>query len=125
VRVGIVLGAGGVTGDAFHRGVLRAVRDAGYDARDAEVIVGTSAGSMVGAFLRKPGQRAATGVDDVLHGIGKSLIFAVLIVLVGAVNGANAKGGADGIGRQTTRSVVHAISAIVITDMLFAFLTTR
>src|SRR5262249_10141427 len=69
--------------------------------------------------------RAATAVDDVMHGIGKSVFFSVLIVLVGAVNGANAQGGADGIGRQTTRSVVHAISAIVITDMLFAFLTTR
>jgi NTE family protein len=50
----VVLGAGGLTGDAFHRGVLRALRDRGYDARRADVIVGTSAGSMVGAFLRKP-----------------------------------------------------------------------
>src|SRR5437764_10757788 len=53
-RVGVVLGAGGVTGDAFHRGVLRALWEAGYDARTADVIVGTSAGSMVGAFLRRP-----------------------------------------------------------------------
>src|SRR5689334_15007678 len=34
--------------------MLRALSDRGYDARSAEVIVGTSAGSMVGAFLRKP-----------------------------------------------------------------------
>jgi NTE family protein len=53
-KVGVVLGAGGLTGDAFHRGVLRALADRGYDARRADVIVGTSAGSMVGAFLRKP-----------------------------------------------------------------------
>lgn len=53
-RVGVVLGAGGLTGDAFHRGVLRALRDRGYDARTADVVVGTSAGAMVGAFLRKP-----------------------------------------------------------------------
>ena len=57
-RVGIVLGAGGVTGDAFHRGVLRALWQNGYDARTADVIVGTSAGAMVGAFLRRPGNRA-------------------------------------------------------------------
>ena len=56
-RVGLVLGAGGVTGDAFHRGVLRALHDAGWDARDADVIVGTSAGSMVGAHLRRPDER--------------------------------------------------------------------
>ena len=53
-KIGLVLGAGGMTGDAFHRGVLRALRERGYDARTADLVVGTSAGSMVGAFLRKP-----------------------------------------------------------------------
>ena len=67
----------------------------------------------------------ALSVEDLMHGLRKSLIFAVLITLVGVVNGATVKGGAEGVGRATTRSVVHAISAIVITDMLFAFVTTR
>jgi NTE family protein len=53
VRVGLVLGAGGLTGTAFHAGVLTALaEDAGWDARDAEVIVGTSAGSTGAALLR-------------------------------------------------------------------------
>ena len=52
-------------------------------------------------------------------------IFAALITLVGVVNGAGVSGGAEGVGRATTRSVVHAISAIVITDMIFVFLVTR
>lgn len=48
-----MLGAGGVVGGAFHEGVLRAIADAtGWDARDAEIIVGTSIGSHVGATLR-------------------------------------------------------------------------
>jgi len=64
-------------------------------------------------------------VGDLMHGLGKSLIFAMLITLVGVVNGASVEGGAEGVGRATTRSVVHAISAIVITDMVFAFVTTR
>src|SRR5437016_10752839 len=52
-RIGLVLGAGGAVGHAFHGGVLSALSDAtGWDARDAEVIVGTSAGSLVGALLR-------------------------------------------------------------------------
>ena len=52
-RIGLVLGAGGVVGGAFHEGVLRAIADAtGWDPRDAEIIVGTSAGSHVGAMLR-------------------------------------------------------------------------
>jgi NTE family protein len=59
-RIGLVLGAGGVTGEAFHRGVLAALADAtGFDARTAEVVVGTSAGSLVGASLRCAGSAAA------------------------------------------------------------------
>ena len=52
-RIGLVLGAGGVIGHAYHAGVLDGLCDAtGWDPRDAEVIVGTSAGSVVGALLR-------------------------------------------------------------------------
>ncbi|HEY5720149.1 MAG TPA: ABC transporter permease [Gammaproteobacteria bacterium] len=69
--------------------------------------------------------REVLSVDDLLHGLGKSTLFAVLIALVAVINGAGVQGGAEGVGRVTTRSVVHAISAIVITDMLFAFLVTR
>ena len=64
-------------------------------------------------------------VDDLLHGLGKSVIFAGLITLVAVVNGAGVTGGAEGVGRVTTRSVVQSIAAIVITDMLFVFVTTR
>jgi phospholipid/cholesterol/gamma-HCH transport system permease protein len=64
-------------------------------------------------------------INDLYHGLGKSLIFGVLITMVGVVNGALVTGGAEGVGRMTTRSVVHAISAIVITDMLFVFMVTR
>ena len=64
-------------------------------------------------------------LDDLMHGLGKSVIFAVLIALVGVVNGAGVSGGAEGVGRATTRSVVQAITAIVITDMIFVFVVTR
>src|SRR4051795_5039397 len=68
-RIGLVLGAGGVTGDAFHRGLLRALSEVGYDARSADVIVGTSAGSMVGAFLPRPDRPlGATLRDASVHG---------------------------------------------------------
>jgi NTE family protein len=53
IRVGLVLGAGGLAGTAFHAGVLAALADElGWDARSAEVIVGTSAGSTSAALLR-------------------------------------------------------------------------
>jgi NTE family protein len=52
-RVGLVLGAGGAVGHAFHAGALAALQDeTGWDARDADVLVGTSAGSVVAALLR-------------------------------------------------------------------------
>jgi NTE family protein len=52
-RVGIVLGAGGVAGGAFHAGTLSALANhTGWDPRTAAVIVGTSAGSITGASLR-------------------------------------------------------------------------
>jgi phospholipid/cholesterol/gamma-HCH transport system permease protein len=64
-------------------------------------------------------------VNDLAHGLGKSVLFALEIVLVGVVNGASVTGGAEGVGRLTTRSVVQAISAIIVTDMIFAFILTR
>lgn len=52
-RVGLVLGAGGVVGQAYHSGVLAALEhDLGWDPRTADVIVGTSAGSITGTLLR-------------------------------------------------------------------------
>jgi NTE family protein len=52
-RIGLVLGAGGVVGHAFHAGVLAALAETtDWDPRTADVIVGTSAGSVVGALLR-------------------------------------------------------------------------
>ena len=56
-RIGLVLGAGGVIGHAFHAGVLAALADdTGWDPRRADVIVGTSAGSIAGALLRAGGR---------------------------------------------------------------------
>lgn len=48
----LVLGAGGTVGLAYHAGALRALDRAGIKPGDADLIVGTSAGSVVGAYLR-------------------------------------------------------------------------
>ncbi|HVM51783.1 MAG TPA: patatin-like phospholipase family protein [Acidimicrobiales bacterium] len=51
--VALVLGAGGVTGGAFHAGVLAALAETtGWDPRSAALVVGTSAGAATGAALR-------------------------------------------------------------------------
>src|SRR2546423_13010600 len=51
-RVGLVLGAGGVMGGAWLTGALEALAtETGWDPARAERIVGTSAGSLMGALL--------------------------------------------------------------------------
>jgi NTE family protein len=51
--VTFVLGAGGTVGLAYHAGVLKAVHDiAGIEAADADLLIGTSAGSAAAAYLR-------------------------------------------------------------------------
>ena len=52
-RIALVLGGGGLVGQAFHAGALAALEhDYGWDPRTADVIVGTSAGAISGALLR-------------------------------------------------------------------------
>lgn len=48
-RRGLVLGGGGVTGIAWETGLLLGLREAGVDLTTADLVVGTSAGSLVGA----------------------------------------------------------------------------
>jgi len=51
-RRGLVLGGGGMLGAAWMTGALKAVEDvAGFDPRTCDVIVGTSAGSVIGSLL--------------------------------------------------------------------------
>ncbi|HET9482244.1 MAG TPA: ABC transporter permease [Candidatus Polarisedimenticolia bacterium] len=54
--------------------------------------------------------------DDVFSGIGKTLFFAAFIAIVGCYNGLNATGGADGVGRATTGTVVVASILILISN---------
>lgn len=67
----------------------------------------------------------ALSVDHLMHGIGKSVIFAVWIALVAVVNGLAVTGGAEQVGRATTRTVVLSIAGIIVTDMLFIFVLTH
>ena len=48
-RRGLVLGGGGVTGIAWETGLLAGLAEAGLDLTSADLVVGTSAGSVVGA----------------------------------------------------------------------------
>jgi NTE family protein len=53
LKTGLVLGGGGLAGASFHAAALAALEiDLGWDARSADVILGTSAGALTGALLR-------------------------------------------------------------------------
>lgn len=67
----------------------------------------------------------ALTVDDIRQGLIKSLVFAVIIAMVGLSNGFQVRGGAEGVGRATTRSVVLAITFIVLADMVFTYFLNK
>jgi NTE family protein len=48
----LVLGGGGIAGIAWEIGLLAGLAEEGVDVRDADLVVGTSAGSIVGTLLR-------------------------------------------------------------------------
>lgn len=55
-------------------------------------------------------------LGDVGSGVAKSFFFAYFIAIVGCYNGLNTTGGADGVGRATTNTVVLAAILVLISD---------
>jgi len=55
---------------------------------------------------------------DVLEGLLKPFIFAVVISLIGCYYGLRTTGGTQGVGRSTTQAVVAATVTIFILDLL-------
>jgi phospholipid/cholesterol/gamma-HCH transport system permease protein len=53
---------------------------------------------------------------DILTGVAKSFIFAILVGLISTYKGLSVHGGAEGVGRATTESVVLSIIAIIVSD---------
>lgn len=55
-------------------------------------------------------------LSDLSSGIGKSFFFAYFITIIGCYNGLTARGGADGVGRATTNTVVMASIFVLVSD---------
>lgn len=53
---------------------------------------------------------------DLLSGLGKTFFFAFFIATIACYNGLQVSGGADGVGRATTRTVVTASITILVSD---------
>lgn len=64
----------------------------------------------------------ALQVKDILTGLVKSVAFAWIIVFVAAHRGFRVRGGAEGVGLQTTASVVQSIFLVIAADAFFSLL---
>ena len=58
----LVLGGGGVAGVAWELGILTGLYDTGVDVRGADIVIGTSAGSVVGAQIA-----SGTDLESLFH----------------------------------------------------------
>jgi len=59
---------------------------------------------------------------DIVTGLFKTVIFGAIIALVGCYQGFNVTGGAEGVGKSTTTSVVISFILIIMADCLFTML---
>ncbi len=74
----------------------------------------------IGPQLFLTSTREWVGVDDFISGISKTFFFGLIVVFTGCYIGMNAKGGTQGVGRATTRTVVVSLLLIIISDFLLS-----
>lgn len=65
--------------------------------------------------------RQSLPFGDVLKGLIKSVVFAIIIVAIGSYNGLRTRGGAAGVGIATTGAVVTAIILIFIFNFALSY----
>jgi phospholipid/cholesterol/gamma-HCH transport system permease protein len=58
----------------------------------------------------------ALNVQDIVSGVGKTVFFAFFIGIIACYNGLNASGGADGVGKATTNTVVMSSISVIVSD---------
>jgi len=61
----------------------------------------------------------AIDVADFATGLFKAVVFGIIISAIACYNGLNVTGGAAGVGKATTRTVVHSVEAIIYADLIF------
>ncbi len=62
---------------------------------------------------------------DLYYSVGKGLVFGMIIPLVSSHMGLRTHGGAEGVGRATTASVVFMIMAVLVLDATFPMIFLR
>lgn len=77
----------------------------------------TSLGLTIGGYITET--RKAVTMWDVFSGCIKSVVFAMAISLISCQQGFATTGGAEGVGRRTTASVVSILFALIVIDAGF------
>ncbi len=69
--------------------------------------------------LYKSNTLTSIDVQDFLTGLIKAGVFGLIMSALACYHGLNVTGGAAGVGRATTATVVQAVVAVIIADLLF------
>jgi NTE family protein len=123
-RRALVLGGGGITGVAWETGLLAGLAQAGLDLTSADVVVGTSAGSLVGAQILSGATledlyaeqlKDATGEIAAKMGVGARVRF-----VIGSVWPGDERRGRAHLGRAAlkARTVPESVRRAVIEQRL-------
>ncbi len=57
-------------------------------------------------------------IKDIMTGLFKSAVFGMIIAMIASYQGLSTEGGAEGVGRSTTKSVVNSFILIIIADAI-------
>ena len=63
---------------------------------------------------------AALNIVQITTGVGKSLVFGIIVACIGCSMGLKCDNSSSGVGMATTSSVVHSITWIIVADAIFA-----
>lgn len=91
------------------------------------VLIGIFGGLLIGVYYLDLSVIAfvnscieVTALKDVIISLAKSIVFAWQIVIIGSHYGFQVSGGAEGVGKATTISVVISIFSVILMDALFS-----
>jgi phospholipid/cholesterol/gamma-HCH transport system permease protein len=80
------------------------------------------AGFEYGALRYAHAVKDASGLSDLLGGVSKTVVFALLVAAVGCLRGMRTASGPGAVGDSTTRAVVAGIVLVLIADGIFGVL---
>lgn len=110
--IAVAIAAPLVTGVGFQVGLLGSLVV-------ADAVLGIAPGHFVS------GVQSAVRFSDVFLGLTKGFFFALAVVSIAWFEGNRARGGARGVGKATTATVVHSVVAVITLDLLLTVAAYR